>query len=63
METIDNKIMLEELIKEKINETKRINPELNISFYLLNRNFLDGTVSIPEAQSMYEMYVKEVRIS
>ena len=62
-ETIDNKIVLEELIKERIKETRSFNSELNTSFYFLYRNFSEGKISIRDAQSMYDMYVKELRNS
>lgn len=63
LETIDNKVILEALIKEKIKETKCVNSELNTSFYLLYRNFLEGKITIKDAQSMYVMYTKELKTS
>jgi hypothetical protein len=63
LETIDNKAILEELIKEKIKETKCLNAELNTSFYFLYRNFLDGKITIKDAQAMYDMYAKELKTS
>jgi hypothetical protein len=63
IETIDNKIVLEELIKEKIKETKSLNSELNTSFYFLYRNFSAGKITIKDAQSMYDMYIKELKTS
>jgi hypothetical protein len=62
-ETTDNKTVLEDLIKEKIKETKALSPELNTSFYMLYRNFMDGRITVKEAQILYDMYVKELRTS
>jgi hypothetical protein len=62
-ETTDNKTVLEDLIKEKIKETKTSSPELNTNFYMLYRNFIDGRISVNEAQALYDMYVKELRAS
>lgn len=63
IETTDNKVVLEELIKEKIKQTKGVNSELNTSFYFLYRNFLDGKISIQDAQAMYDMYANELKSS
>lgn len=62
-ETKDNKSLLEDLIKEKVKETKTWSPELNTNFYMLYRNFIDGRISVKEAQALYDMYVKELRTS
>lgn len=62
-ETTDNKVVLGDLIKEKIKETKGSSPEMNTNFYLLYRNFIEGRVSVKEAQILYDMYVKELRNS
>jgi hypothetical protein len=60
-ETTDNKMVLEDLIKEKIKETRGINSELNTSFYFLYRNFLEEKITIQDAKDMYEMYSKELK--
>lgn len=50
-----------EMIYAKIQETKGLHPDLNLDFYLLYRNFIEGKISTVEAKSLYEMYIKELK--
>lgn len=59
-ETLKNKTILLDLIHIKIKETKLINPDLNSRFYILYRNLSEDKITTMEAQSVYEMYAKEL---
>lgn len=59
-ETINEKEILAALIKEKIKETKGINSELNMNFYLLYRRLVDNKITCNEAKDYYFMYKKEL---
>lgn len=59
LETEDNKIILSELILDKIRETKGNNSELNTNFYMLYRKLCENKISVLEAKGIYEMYTKE----
>ncbi|MCM0650497.1 hypothetical protein NBE98_19210 [Clostridium swellfunianum] len=60
-DTKNNRTVLADLIKEKMNETKTMNSDLNTDFYFLYRKFLDGKINIQDAQQMYDMYSKELK--
>ncbi len=56
---INNKnLSLEELIKEKMKETKFTNPDLNASLYLLYRNLISGKITEEDALIRFEAYVR-----
>lgn len=59
-ETLENKIIFTEMIRAKVKETRGVNSELNTYFYLLYRNITEGKISMKEAQTLYDMYVKEL---
>lgn len=61
-ETKDNKFFLEEMIKNKINETRTTNPKLNTNFYMLYRNLTEGRITREEAKAIYDIYIKEIAI-
>jgi hypothetical protein len=61
-ETKENKTVLEDMIRSKIKETKNINPELNTYFYVLYRNLSEDKITVEEAQTIYDMYIKELRV-
>lgn len=63
LETKENKIILSELIQDKIKETRGVNSELNTNFYMLYRKLAENKISILEAKGIYEMYTKEFRNS
>lgn len=60
-ETSSSKIIFAEILYSKIQETKGLYPDLNLNFYLLYRNFVEGKISTEEAQNLYEMYIKELK--
>jgi hypothetical protein len=60
-ETPGYKITFSEMIYSKIQETKGLHSDLNLDFYLLYRNFVEGKTSTLEAQNLYEMYIKELK--
>jgi hypothetical protein len=59
-ETYSSKVIFEEMIYRKVKETRNINAELNTDFYLLYRKFRENKISMQEAQTIYEMYLKEL---
>jgi hypothetical protein len=59
-ETPSSKIVFSEMIYSKIVATKGIYPDLNLSFYLLYRNFAEGKISSEEAQNLYEAHLNEL---
>lgn len=59
-ETSENKVVLAEMIYNKVKETRGVSPELNTYFYLLYRNLEQDKVSLEEAHRLYDMYVKEL---
>lgn len=63
LETEENKIILLELIQDKIRETRGVNSELNTNFYLLHRKLIENKITILEAKGTYEMYTKEFKNS
>lgn len=63
LETEENKMILSELIQDKIRETRGVNSELNTNFYMLYRKLCENKISILEAKEIYEMYSKEYRNS
>ncbi|MBL4938041.1 hypothetical protein JK636_20220 [Clostridium sp. YIM B02515] len=58
-ETLENKTIFIEMVKSKVKETRGVNSELNTYFYLLYRNLTEGRIGIKEAQTLYDMYIKE----
>jgi len=59
-ETPSYRKIFAEIIYSKIQETKGLHSDLNLNFYLLYRNFVDGKISTEEAQNLYDTYVKEL---
>lgn len=51
-------ISVEDMIKDKMNETKFSNPELNFKLYMLYRKLEQGKIDTDEALKAYELYVK-----
>lgn len=48
---------IEEIIYEKMNETKVNNKELNVKLYMLYRKLLDEKITKEDAVRLYEIYV------
>lgn len=61
-ETFNSKVVFEEMIFKKVKETRSVSSELNTNFYLLYRKFKENKISMQEAQTIYEMYLKELEI-
>lgn len=59
LETSNTKAEFAEIVHSKVKETKALYPELSTYLYLLYRNLMQGKISLQEAQSLYEMYMKE----
>ncbi|MDW8799672.1 hypothetical protein P8V03_00715 [Clostridium sp. A1-XYC3] len=57
-ETTNKTVSLEELIREKMKETKLVNPDLNASLYLLYRNLVNGKITQEDALRRFEAYVR-----
>lgn len=50
-------ISLEEMIYNKMKETKSINPDLHFKLYMLYRKLSDGKIDEDEALKAYKVYI------
>lgn len=62
LEIIDSEIngktiSIKQCIREKMDETKFSNPELNFKLYMLYRKLSDGKIDEEEALKAYEIYI------
>lgn len=51
-------ISLEEIIAEKLAETKRTDKELNANLYILYHNLIRGKISEEDAKRIFEEYLR-----
>ncbi|MBK1812930.1 hypothetical protein JHL18_20105 [Clostridium sp. YIM B02505] len=58
-EVVDKKVSIDEIIYDKMNEAKGIDPELNANLYVLYRKLQDKRIDPLEAMRLYEIYTNE----
>jgi hypothetical protein len=57
--TNDESISIEELIHNKMKETKSTNPELSADLYVIYRRLQEEKIDQAEAMRLYKIYVSE----
>ncbi len=55
----DEPVSIQDIIYEKMKETKSTNPDLNAELYMLYRKLQDNKIGPEEALSLYKAYTSE----